>query len=250
MACPSVATKRSSPGVVGTDSTSTRDRLLRATLSLIDASGGLRGVNLRRICSEAGCAHTNAYNYFATFEELLWSSLALAMTELVEHTTRELQRAPDGEHAFDLFIGSQMDFALAHPGWYRFIWLEQLEPPPPPSVVSRMRETQALFAVSLARTLGCSLPEDQASDIADLVHTYLHGEICKTISGRRLEPDPARDKGFLITRCRRLFELASTDSTSLSSPFGATCQEVSDDRPLPGSGPGADRVRDVQRKRR
>jgi len=34
---------------------------------VIDKEEGLRGVNLRKIAREIGCAHTNAYNYFDSF---------------------------------------------------------------------------------------------------------------------------------------------------------------------------------------
>ena len=119
----------------------TSERLIEITVNLIDENGGLQGVNLRKIAKLAGCAHTNVYNYFQNFEGLLWAALERILKRWLQYTEEQEQGSPDLEP--DTFlaraIASQLDFALEHSGWYRFIWLEPLSGSPPPEVMEILR---------------------------------------------------------------------------------------------------------------
>lgn len=196
--------------------TEMRSRLLKAALTLLDRNGGARGVNLRRICAKAGCAHPNAYNHFEGLDHLLWHVIPLALERLIAYTDKELASAPAGADAFDVFVACQIDFALQHPGWYRFIWLDQLQGAPPPEVIASIFEVQARFAEKLAATSGASLDRARAMAAADVVHTFIHGEACKLISGRRdFEQPVGRARQLLLARVRRIFELACSDPSLL-----------------------------------
>ena len=50
----------------------TKEQVVETTLKLIKDSENIRSVNLRGVAREIGCAHTNLYNYFSSFDELLW----------------------------------------------------------------------------------------------------------------------------------------------------------------------------------
>lgn len=195
-----------------------RHRFVAEALARIDATGGVRGVNLRELARALGCAHTNAYNYFESLDELLWHALVAAVEQLIAHTEAAMARR--GGRTLSTFIGSQVDFALAHPGWYRLVWLEVLPGAPPAELLPLLRRPPALFAEILAGLAPMRLTRRQADDAAELVHTYLHGALCKAVAGRagRAGRAGAPDRGALrrrVTRdAGRLLELASREESA------------------------------------
>lgn len=58
-------------------------KFIAALLELLDEEHTPRSVNLRQISRRIGCAHTNAYNYFDSFESLLWHSLAEIIQKMI-----------------------------------------------------------------------------------------------------------------------------------------------------------------------
>jgi hypothetical protein len=89
---------------------------------------------------------------------------------------------------FRIFVASQIDFAVAHPGTYRLIWLEALSGSPPPAVALRIRRTPALFAETLRKTMAPSAHPATVERAARIIHSYLHGEICKLVCARLIVP--------------------------------------------------------------
>jgi AcrR family transcriptional regulator len=168
--------------------TSPARRLAELTLSLIERTGGLRQVNLREVARLANCSHTNVYNYFGSFEDLLWATLDLAIERLVAHTESAMEGQTRPEGMFRVFIDSQVEFALSHPGCYRFIWLEGLSGTPPAQVAERIQRTSRLFAETVRNTVAPTAKPATVERAARIIHGYLHGEICKLICARLVGP--------------------------------------------------------------
>lgn len=91
-----------------------KEAFIDAVLSMLDEGMSLRELNLRKVAKQVGCAHTNAYNYFTSYEELLWWSLKGALERMTAMV--------DPEHGG--LTEAYVEFALDHPAWYRLIWLE------------------------------------------------------------------------------------------------------------------------------
>ena len=173
---------------VGAPSNATAQRLVELTLALIERRGGLRDVNLREVARHARCSHANVYNYFDSFADLLWATLDLAIARLIAHTENAMRARPRPREVFRVFIESQIDFALEHPGIYRFIWLDTLSGVPPAYVAERIRRTPILFATTLRESLVPKASVAAATRATRMVHGYLHGEICKLICARAVNP--------------------------------------------------------------
>ena len=172
-------------------------RLVDLTLDLIESRGGLRQVNLREVARLAKCSHANLYNYFSSFEVLLWATLDRAIERLVAHTETAMRGQARPEGMFRIFVSSQIDFAVLHPGTYRLIWLETLSGSPPPAVALRIQRTPILFAETLRKTMAPSAPPATVERAARIIHSYLHGEICKLVCARMIEPLDQSNKADL-----------------------------------------------------
>jgi AcrR family transcriptional regulator len=150
-----------------------RESFVDAVLDMLDEGTGIRDLNLRAVAKRVGCAHTNAYNYFASFEELLWWSLRGALERMIEFTDPETE---------DLVAG-YIAFALEHPAWYRLIWLDPLGGEPPASVKEYLPVPAGVFERWVEEHLGGARGID-VERATRILHGYLHGELAAIVSGR------------------------------------------------------------------
>ncbi len=173
-----------------------RGDFVDAVLQLLEEGVSLREMNLRQVARRIGCAHTNAYNYFASYEELLWWSLKAALERLAA--------ASDPVHS-DL-IETYIDFALDHPAWYRLIWLDPLAGSPPEEVTAYLPEPSRFFLEWLASTLGSSPDDQQVVNGARILHGFIHGEL-SAISANRIDDSREHFKEQLLQNAGLLYSL-------------------------------------------
>lgn len=192
---------------------STRTALIESALALVDESGGIRGVTLRAVANRAGCAHTNAYNYFPSLDKLFWEALAEAMKRNVELRDNLLTATVIGsQESFSALVAAQVQFAMAHPGWYRLIWLEPMNSAPPQELLARMVSSWTVAADVVRPLLGESIGEEELKRAIDIIHSYIHGEICNMISGRDAAIDSPRTKERVLANARFLLRLLADDN--------------------------------------
>ncbi len=151
-----------------------KDSFIKAVLSMLDEGTNLREINLRKVARRVGCAHTNAYNYFASYEELLWWSLKAALEILTSSVDPETGDIPE----------TYVRFALEHPAWYRLIWLEPLSGDPPAEVADYLPVPAELYTRWLKGRFGESLTGKELELRGRVLHGYLHGELSAITAGR------------------------------------------------------------------
>jgi len=155
-----------------------KDAFIDAVLSMLDEGINLRELNLRKVAKRVGCAHTNAYNYFINYEELLWWCLR----EALERMTAMV----DPEH--DDLTAVYVDFALKHPAWYRLIWLDPLSGQPPKGVAEYLDVPAQIYTRWITVRAGSKVSEDALEKKASIFHGYLHGELSAITAGRLTGP--------------------------------------------------------------
>ena len=186
----------------------TAEKLIDITLDLIDQHGGARGVNLREVARRAGCAHTNVYNYFPSLEALLGAALKSLLQRLITFTQSQMAADKVRDRAgFARFLNAQIDFAVQHPGWYAFIWLDPLEGfQVDEEAMQTFRFMSSRFAGIITTLAGPSLTPAQAERASNLLHSYLHGEICKLLNDRYLDHTPEQYRQQILTGCSSLLD--------------------------------------------
>lgn len=193
----------------------TKEQIIDLTLELINQNQGLRNVNLREIARVLGCAHTNLYNYFQDFEQLLWKSHETALLKMGDYVTADLDKISDIRVRLQTFFTKFIDFYLQNKGWFKLIWFEKLVAPRPEENI----ETGLRVVNSLIRTLteiySDSITLADAHYILHNVHCYLHGEVSIFIAGRGLRKDEPEFCSYVTGECMKLIELyvASTSQT-------------------------------------
>jgi AcrR family transcriptional regulator len=161
-----------------------KELIIETALRLIEENGGIKEVNLRGIAKEIGCAHTNLYNYFKSFDEILWEAVGNILLKMIDYVGANIVTAANDEERFYLALEAILEFSLKHPGWYRIVWFEAIGGEPSRETTQTLiRPTEGLNYL-LIKASGGNLTEEKADLVANILHSYLHGEICKCISER------------------------------------------------------------------
>ncbi len=152
-------------------------------LIMLEEGKSLREINLRQIAKRIGCAHTNAYNYFESYEQLIWYSLEEAQLRMLIGGGIKDPSHIDYDTLPNIFE-SYIDFVIAHPAWYRLIWMDRLIGPPPLEI----RGSLVLPGDILNRWMRERHPDsNQTVKKTGILHSFLHGELSKYVTNRRLE---------------------------------------------------------------
>ena len=59
-----------------------REQIIDSALELLRNRRDVQSLNLREIARALGCAHTNLYNYFSSYPQLLWEAHAVCMERM------------------------------------------------------------------------------------------------------------------------------------------------------------------------
>ena len=187
----------------------TRELLVNALLDMIDSGDEFGKLNMRKLAREVGCAHTNIYNYFRTWEELEWFALAKALDTLVEQLPNSVadgsaDRVPTPEEPGSP-VAIYVNYALSYPHRYRFTWLDPITGSPPPEVEEIMAKPGVAFLRWLEAVLRKDAPEliSEARTIGGYLHSYMHGELAFRAAGRVRGVLPEADE--IVTRTAGLY---------------------------------------------
>lgn len=159
-------------------------RYLNHALELIDARGGSHGVNLREVARALGFSHTNAYNWFANREALLADAQLFVLEQQVTLAEEVAAGRGSAMARLDRLVERELDFALEHPGWYRFLWLEPLGEPPSPEVEALLLRAGATLTSLVREASPRRLTATQARRLSEDLHIFVHGAFCKAIAER------------------------------------------------------------------
>ena len=172
-----------------------RDRYIEETLDLIAEKGGSMDVNLREISRRIGCAHTNAYNYFESFDDLLWEAYRSGLRMYGDFIIRGLSDDLSGHEYFEGLMRNMFEFGLENPGLHRFISSDPFSPEDIPEDIiecvigMKAYFNEAVFTMCLGR-----VPREEADTIGDILLGYMDGELFNIINGRVLPNEEAEER--------------------------------------------------------
>ncbi len=183
-----------------------KDRVIETALTLIDQ--GETKINFRDIARELNCAHTNLYNYFDSFDALLWQAQEAIMLRLQSCIEDNLNNAAEPEEKLAAFFRGFVDFYLAHKGWFALAWFAPLGSPRPThhydltvSTVDAM--IQSLSSISRQMN-GKTVSEDEMRFMLHNVHCYIIGELSIYFSGRSLLRDETQFRTHVNTQAVKM----------------------------------------------
>ncbi len=170
-----------------------RDRIVAAYLELLDAPASEGTANFRGLAARLGCAHTNLYNFFPDWDALRWA----AAGEVLDRLAASMEGG-EGDP-----VARYVRFALDHSAWYRLVWFERLDGPPPPDMGARTARATAPVAADLAAARPRASRDGLEAAMA-AGHDLVHGALAKVLAGRGEYPVTDEEKeGFASTTSAR-----------------------------------------------
>jgi AcrR family transcriptional regulator len=184
------------------DNNEMKEKLINATLDLIEQQNGLHGVNLRQIAERAGCAHTNIYNYYQNFEDLLWDAIIRIGEIWSEFNADKYRDLTSLEEVVGQFANIQIDLAWERPGWYRCLWQEPLSGNLPEKVLEARRSQRSQLTQAFVKVSQNRLDQPRADRLFLLVFTFIHGSISLMINGRVVQSKQSAFKAQVLENVR------------------------------------------------
>lgn len=184
-----------------------KELIINTTLSLIEDNGGIKDVNLRGIANKIGCNHTNLYNYFDNLDEIFWESLGQALLNMIDYVDSNININADNEDKLYSIILNIINFSMNHPGWYRLIWLDSLGGEPSLYVINILHKPTQSFNSAIMEASDNRISQEKASFIGSIIHSYLHGEMCKLINNRSFIQDKGEVKNMIFSNIKHMYKL-------------------------------------------
>ncbi len=190
----------------------TREQITETALTLLKDKSNIRDVNLRQIARVLGCAHTNLYNYFPSYNDLLWEAHMEIENRFIHKVSLELECLQEDKQKLKQFFFSMVEFYLDNRGWFRLAWLDYIDDDRPEkdkittdSVVNTMVEMLEKIWFSThenapdRKRIFCILHD---------VHCYIIGEVSNYINDRGLIQDTQLLKRHITETAVTFFTLA------------------------------------------
>ncbi|MCL1983101.1 MAG: TetR/AcrR family transcriptional regulator [Clostridiales bacterium] len=189
----------------------TREQVVSTALELMQNKNDLRGLNMREIARALGCAHTNIYNYFPSYNDLLWETHAALQEAFMGMLAEKLKTADSAELRLSFFFKAFVDTYLDKKGWFRLAWHEYIGGERPLRDIEATEKTNAELNRHIAGIwkglTGEDPDEEQARRVLHNTHCYIVGEISNYLLGRGLFENEAELKAYITAEAIRMFRL-------------------------------------------
>lgn len=188
-----------------------KDQVIETAVELIKDKQDTRSVNLREIARVLGCAHTNLYNYFPSFNDLLWEVHIAIQARFIEEVSLRLTKIQDAELRLQCFFATFIDIYLSHIGWFRLEWFDYIGENRPERNKTAT-EKMVYQLVDILTDIWIDLYHDapdrkKMNRILHNVHCYIIGEVSNFINGRRLIHDETELKNYVLSTSISIFKL-------------------------------------------
>ncbi len=188
-----------------------KDHVIDTALALIDKHQGVKKLNFRDIAREIGCAHTNLYNYFPSFEALLWEAQEMIMKRLQSSINESMVNVSEPKDKLLAFFRSFIDFYLDHEGWFKLSWFEQFHSPRPQAHYDHTLSTVNALLESLINVSQqlhhCEIDIEQMRLYLHNVHCYVIGELSIFFTGRNLIQDEPSFRAYVLEQSVKILRL-------------------------------------------
>ncbi len=161
------------------------DIIMATFVKILNEEGTSERVSFREIARRIGCNHTNLYNYFKNLDDLRNRCLIQVAQNLRKKLVpHDSSQPPDTE--LSRFVFSLVEWANSHPGIYRFLWLDSVSTDAVESVFSVLPRPEYTITPLLERMAAKPISSKKINQIAVILHSFVHGEIAKSLCLRNL----------------------------------------------------------------
>ena len=166
----------------------TKEQIIETALGLMRNKSDLHGLNMREIARELGCAHTNLYNYFSSYNDLLWETRASLQEIFTSALKEKLEESDTAELKLLCLFETFIDMYIDNKGWFRLAWHEHIGSKRPERDIEADKSTNEIlnkYAREICEELsGSNIDTRQTEQVLHNTRCYIAGEISSYLSGR------------------------------------------------------------------
>jgi AcrR family transcriptional regulator len=170
-----------------------KEQIIETALEMLKDKSNIREINLREIARVLGCAHTNLYNYYPSFNDLLWEAHIEIGIKFIQQMNLILERIQDPKAKLYQFYYFLSEFYLDNKGWFRLAWLDYIDVvrPDKDKIVTEKTVSEM---VELLRNIWIGIYSNELDRksirrVLHDVHCYIVGEVSSYINGRGIIHD-------------------------------------------------------------
>lgn len=188
-----------------------RKQIVDTALNLMRDKNELCTINMREVARTLGCAHTNIYNYFPSYTDLLWDTHTALLEVFMNTLQKNLTAATTAEMKLKYFFDTFVQIYFDNKGWFRLAWLEYIGDNRPQSnmdatVKVHLELNRAIDEIW--KELTGAAPDDVVvSRVVHNTHCYIIGEISNYISGRDLIENEMELKDYIVNEAISILTL-------------------------------------------
>ncbi len=194
----------------------TKEQIIETTLEIMRNKSDLRGLNLREIARTLGCAHTNLYNYFPSYNALLWETHVALQKIFIAMLTKKLDMGNTAELRLVFFFEAFVEMYLDNKGWFWLAWQEYIDGCRPQEDIETTEATNKMLnkqiAVIWKDIFGQYPNEDRTKRVLHNTHCYIVGEISNYFLGRGLIEGEEELKAYITREAVSMFRLCLASS--------------------------------------
>lgn len=188
-----------------------KELVIETTLNMIRDKNDLKSLNLREIARALGCAHTNLYNYFSSYSDLLWETYIALLNMSVDSLIEQVTTCNNTQSRLHCFFQRFADIYLDNQGWFRLAWLEYISDDRPENVTCTIEKTNQVLTQTLyeiwGEYTGKHLEIEQINQVLHDTHCYIIGEVSNYILGRGRIDNKAELKKYITDKAVLIFTL-------------------------------------------
>lgn len=193
----------------------TKEQIVETALALIKNKSDLHGLNLREVARTLGCAHTNIYNYFPSYSDLLWETHTTLHEVFMKMLIKKLDTTNTAEIQLAYFFEAFAQIYMENKGWFRLAWHEHIEGERPGRNIEVLEETNKVLTQRISE-IWMELSEtnpgtENISRVLHNTHCYIVGEVSNYLLGRGLIENEAELKVYIAREAVRMFKLCLSD---------------------------------------
>lgn len=189
----------------------TKEQVIKTALNLMKDRDNLNSLNLREIARTLGCAHTNLYNYFSSYNDLLWETHAAIQGIFVEMVNERLNAADTAEKRLECFFNAFIDFYMDNKGWFRLAWHHYIEGKRPQNDIEATEAANKMVddcVSDIWNELYGKYPDrDTVKRVLHNTHCYIVGEVSNYLLGRGLIQDEKCLRSYVADEAINMFKL-------------------------------------------
>lgn len=196
----------------------TKEQIIETTLNLMGNESDLRRLNLRQIARSLGCAHTNLYNYFPSYNDLLWEAHMAIQEIFMDMLIKKLDTARTAEQRFAYFFHAFAEMYLDNKGWFWLSWHEYIDGNRPQKDVELLEQINHKMNQCISEIwneiYGQWPNAETIKRVLHNTHCYILGEVSNYLLGRGLIENDDELKAYIGCEATSMFRLCLAGSCS------------------------------------